>query len=247
MRYVGIETQQRRNNMLSILLLILFPIILLGIVWLFFFFIIYFGGGVTDDNGNVVYSADWNIVNSYFLNSMPWIIGFVVIWFSIAYFSNATMIRMATGARPLERRENPRIYNIVENLCMTCGMNTPKINIINDPQLNAFASGIYDKSYTVTLTTGIIGRLNDDELAGVIGHELTHIRNHDTRLLITSIIFVGIIATVTSIVIRLVYNVFLFGGGGRSEKKNNGVAGIVILVVAVVCCAIGYLFTILTG
>src|SRR5574344_1079525 len=249
MRYVGIETQQRRNNMLSILLLILFPIILLGIVWLFFFLIIYFGGGVTDDNGNVVYSADWNIVNSYFLNSMPWIIGFVVIWFSIAYFSNATMIRMATGARPLERRENPRIYNIVENLCMTCGMNTPKINIINDPQLNAFASGIDDKSYTVTLTTGIIGRLNDDELAGVIGHELTHIRNHDTRLLITSIIFVGIIATLTGLTVRMIYNVFLFGGGSRrddDEKKDNGLSVIAILLVALVCCAIGYLFTALT-
>lgn len=204
---------------------------------------------MTDDNGNVVYSADWNIVNSYFLNSMPWIIGFVVIWFSIAYFSNATMIRMATGARPLERRENPRIYNIVENLCMTCGMNTPKINIINDPQLNAFASGIDDKSYTVTLTTGIIGRLNDDELAGVIGHELTHIRNHDTRLLITSIIFVGIIATLTGLTVRMIYNVFLFGGGSRrddDEKKDNGLSVIAILLVALVCCAIGYLFTALT-
>lgn len=204
---------------------------------------------MTDDNGNVVYSADWNIVNSYFLNSMPWIIGFVVIWFSIAYFSNATMIRMATGARPLERRENPRIYNIVENLCMTCGMNTPKINIINDAQLNAFASGIDDKSYTVTLTTGIIGRLNDDELAGVIGHELTHIRNHDTRLLITSIIFVGIIATLTGLTVRMIYNVFLFGGGSRrddDEKKDNGLSVIAILLVALVCCAIGYLFTALT-
>lgn len=71
---------------------------------------------------------------------------------------------------------------------MTCNMDMPKVNIIDDPQLNAFASGIDKKSYTVTLTTGIINRLNDDELAGVIGHELTHIRNHDTRLLITSII-----------------------------------------------------------
>src|SRR5574344_58293 len=247
MEYVGIETQQRRNNILSIMLLVLFPIILLGIVWLFFFLITYFGNRTIDDYGRTIYHADWFTVNQYFVSSMPLVIGLVVIWFIIAYFSNTSMIRMATGARPLERKDNPRIYNIVENLCMSCGMNTPKINIVDDLQLNAFASGIDEKSYTVTLTTGIIDRLNDDELSGVIGHELTHIRNHDTRLLITSIIFVGIIATLTSIVIRLVYNVFLFGGGGRSEKKNNGVAGIVILVVAVVCCAIGYLFTILTG
>jgi heat shock protein HtpX len=83
-------------------------------------------------------------------------------------------------------------------------------------------------------------------LAGVIGHELTHIRNHDTRLLITSIIFVGIIATLTSIVVRLVYNIFLFGGGNSREKKGNGVGVIVILLIALVCCAVGYLFTAIT-
>lgn len=246
MKYVGIATQQRRNNILSAMLLVLFPVILLGIVWLFFAILGFFESGQTDYYGNTVYVPNWNTINSYYIGAIPWVILFVVVWFVIAYLSNSAMIRHATGARPLERRDNPRIYNIVENLCMTCGMNTPKINIVDDPELNAFASGIDEKSYTVTLTTGIIDRLNDDELAGVIGHELTHIRNHDTRLLITSIIFVGIIATVTSIVIRLVYNVFLFGGGGRSEKKNNGVAVIVILLVALVCCAIGYLFTILT-
>lgn len=247
MKYVGIETQQRRNNMLSMMLLILFPLILLGIVWLFFFLISYFGSATYDDYGNAIRSADWDTVNYYFLKAIPWVIVFVAVWFVIAYFSNTSMIRMATGAKPLERKENSRIYNIVENLCMTCGMNTPKINIVDDPQLNAFASGIDEKSYTVTLTTGIIDMLNDDELAGVIGHELTHIRNHDTRLLIISIIFVGIVATMTSIAVRMIYNMFLFGGGRRdNEKKENGASIIVILLIAVVCCAVGYLFTALT-
>jgi heat shock protein HtpX len=247
MEYVGIETQQRRNNILSIMFLVLFPIILLGIVWLFFFLITYFGNRTIDDYGRTIYHADWFTVNQYFVSSMPLVIGLVVIWFIIAYFSNTSMIRMATGARPLERKDNPRIYNIVENLCMSCGMNTPKINIVDDLQLNAFASGIDEKSYTVTLTTGIIDRLNDDELSGVIGHELTHIRNHDTRLLITSIIFVGIIATLTSIAVRLIYNMFLFGGGNnRDKKEGNGLSVIAILLVALVCCAIGYLFTAIT-
>jgi heat shock protein HtpX len=216
-------------------------------VWLFFFLITYFGHRTIDDYGNTIYHADWFTVNHYFVSSMPWVLGFVVVWFVIAYFSNTSMIRMATGARPLERKENPRIYNIVENLCMSCGMNTPKINIVDVPQLNAFASGIDEKSYTVTLTTGIIDRLSDEELAGVIGHELTHIRNHDTRLLITSIIFVGIIATLTSIVVRLIYNMFLFGGGNsRNKKEENGLSVVAILLVALVCCAIGYLFTAIT-
>ena len=90
------------------------------------------------------------------LQVLPWVVGIVGVWFLIAYFANSSMVRAATGARPLTRRENPRVYNIVENLCMTCNMDMPQINIVNDPQLNAFASGIDKKSYTVTVTTGLL-------------------------------------------------------------------------------------------
>ena len=175
-------------------------------------------------------------------------IGGVAIWFVIAYFSNTKMIQKAVGAQPLMRRENPRVYNIVENLCMACGMDMPKVNVIDDPQLNAFASGIDKNSYTVTVTTGLLDRLDDDELAGVIGHELTHIRNKDTQLLITSIVFVGIISVVMTIIVRLLWNTFLFGGGNRrsSNSKNNGASIIVVMGVALVCAAIAYLFTMLT-
>lgn len=248
MRYVGMLTQIRRNNMRTTLLLLLFPVIILGMVWVFLALLNYFGNGYYDQYGNVVHQLDARTVNYYFLNTLPWVVGGVAVWFLIAYCSNAAMVRAATGARPLTRRENPRIYNIVENLCMTCNMDMPKINIVNDPQLNAFASGIDKKSYTVTLTTGIIDRLDDDELAGVIGHELTHIRNHDTRLLITSIIFVGIVSTVMSLVVQMMYNVMWFGGGSRrdNDKNSNGLSVIVILLIGAVCCAIAYLFTLLT-
>ena len=196
-----------------------------------------------------MHQLDAVTVNHYFLKAFPWVIGGVGLWFLIAYFSNTAMIRAATGARPLTRKENPRIYNIVENLCMTCNMDMPKINVIDDPQLNAFASGIDKSSYTVTLTTGIINLLNDDELAGVIGHELTHIRNHDTRLLITSIIFVGIVSTIMSMVIQTMYNMMWFGGGRRSndeDEKNSGLSVIVVLLIGAVCCAIAYFFTLIT-
>ncbi|MCI7777258.1 MAG: M48 family metallopeptidase, partial [Prevotellaceae bacterium] len=145
--------------------------------------------------------------------------------------------------------ENPRVYNIVENLTMACGMPMPKVNVIDDPMLNAFASGIDEKTYTVTVTTGICERLTDAELAGVIGHELTHIRNRDTRLLIISIIFVGIMSTVMSLAIRLLWNNIMFGGTRRrsdDEREGNGAAGIVLLLVAIVLSAIGYFFTLLT-
>lgn len=248
MRYVGMQTQIRRNNMLTTALLLLFPAIILGMVWVFLALVNYFGHGYYDQYGNIVRTLDAATVNYYFMNTIPWVVAGVGIWFAIAYFANTSMVRAATGARPLTRKENPKIYNIVENLCMTCNMDMPKINIVDDPQLNAFASGIDKKSYTVTLTTGIINRLDDDELAGVIAHELTHIRNHDTRLLITSIIFVGIVSTIMSMVIQMMYNMMWFGGGRRNsdDEKGNGVSIIVVMLIGVVCCAIAYFFTLLT-
>lgn len=230
--------------MLSLFLLLMFPAIILGTVWVFILLVNYLSGGYYDSVGNYVHTVSFDVVNGYFLSVLPWIVAGVVIWFTIAYFFNTSMVRQAVGSRPLERRENPRVYNIVENLCMSCGMQMPKVYVVDDPQLNAFASGIDNDSYAVTLTTGIMRTLDDEELAGVIGHELTHIRNRDTRLLITSIIFVGIISTVMSLVVRFLYNTFLFGGDRRRE--NNGPSIVVILLVGLVCCAIAYLFTMLT-
>ena len=246
MSYVGIHTQQVQNNMKSILLLILFPCIVLGMVYAFLAITNMYE--VPDGYQSSRFVVDTETANAAFLEALPWVVGIVGIWFLISYFTNASMVRQATGARSLERRENPRVYNIVENLTMACGMPMPKINVIDDPQLNAFASGIDEKSYTVTVTTGICNRLNDEELAGVIAHELTHIRNRDTRLLIVSIIFVGIMGTALSLATRMLWNAFLFGGGNRRsdrEGKNNG-GMIVVIVIAVVLAAVGYFFTILT-
>ncbi len=242
MKYVGLYTQQVQNNSKSLFLLVLFPAILLLLV--FVFFVIMERLEIPD----AIY-FDWTVVVGNFLTAMPFVIGIVVIWFLIAYKCNTSMIRRATGARPLERRENPRVYNIVENLTIGCGMPMPKVNVIDTPELNAFASGIDDDSYTVTLTTGICDRLNDEELAGVVGHELTHIRNRDTRLLIVSIIFVGIMATLASLAIRMLWNTFIYGGGRRrssNDRGGSGVAVIVVLLIVVALAAIGYFFTMLT-
>lgn len=248
MRYVGMMTQIRRNNMRTMLLLLMFPVIMLGMIWVFLALLNYFGNGYYDQYGNIVHQLDAQTVNYYFVKAVPWVVGGVGLWFLIAYFSNAAMVRAATGARPLERRENPRVYNIVENLCMTCNMDMPKINVVDDPQLNAFASGIDKNSYTVTVTTGLLNLLDDDELAGVLGHELTHIRNHDTRLLITSIVFVGIVSTIMSMVVQMMYNAMWFGGGrrDRDEEKGNGLSIVVVLLIGAICCAIAYFFTLLT-
>ncbi len=248
MKYVGIQTQIQRNNMMSILLLLMFPIIILGMIWVFLALINYFGNGYYNDYGELVHQLSIDEVNYYFITTIPWVIVGVGIWFCIAYFSNTSMIRNAVGAQSVTRMENPRLYNIVENLCMTCNMEMPKINIVNDPGLNAFASGIDNKSYTVTVTTGLMNLLNDQELAGVIGHELTHIRNRDTRLLITSIIFVGIVSTIMSMSLRMMNNVMVFGRYHDNDRdgRGSGLSFWLILIVGIICTFIAYIFTLIT-
>jgi len=218
MQYVGLTKQISRNNRYSLLLLIAFPALLLGMFYIFFFFID---------------KQETEAVNGHFLSSLPFIIIGVLIWFLIAYSSNAAMIRAATGAKPLERTENMRIYNLVENLCIQLGMTMPKVYVIDDDSLNAFASGIDQRSYAITLSKGIIEKLNDEELEGVIGHELTHIRNRDTRLLIISIIFVGIFAFVAQMALRSLR----FSSG---KKKD----GIYIILIAIAVSAIAYFISI---
>ena len=248
MKYVGMHSLIQRNNTLSVLLLLGFPAILLGAVWLFMAAMNYFSNSSGyDEYGYAQNFLDAEQVNYSFMQVLPWVVGAVAVWFAIAYFSNTSMIRHAVKAQPLMRRDNPRVYNIVENLTMACGMSMPQVNIVEDPQLNAFASGIDEKTYTVTVTTGLLDRLDDDELAGVIGHELTHIRSKDTRLLITSIVFVGIISTVMTLLVRMLWNTFLWGGNRRSSnEKGNGLSVAVVMLIGVVCAAIAYLFTLLT-
>jgi len=143
----------------------------------------------------------------------------------------------ATDSKPLARNDNKRVYNLVENLCIATGMTTPKINIINDDSLNAFASGIGTKTFTISLSKGIIEKLNDEELEAVIAHELTHIRNRDVRILIISIIFVGIFAFISQAIFRGLQ----FGGLGRG-KKNGGAGIIIALILALVGLLISSLF-----
>ena len=185
MQYVGIQTQQSRNNLRSAFLLFLFPCLVAALLYLACYLLTFMG-----------YKEDMEvemmpIVNHFFFSSLPYTMGIVLIWFLIAYWANTSIINSATGSKPLNRQENKRVYNLVENLCMSQGMKMPKINIIYDSSLNAFASGINERTYTVTLSEGIIRKLNDEELEAVIAHELSHIRNRDVRLLIISIVFVG--------------------------------------------------------
>ncbi|WP_158859361.1 M48 family metallopeptidase [Lunatibacter salilacus] len=224
--YVGIHTQIKRNNFKSVLLLLGFPVLVLAAVYAFLYF-----------TSPAEVRMETEPINETFVQVIPGVLIAVGIWFGIAFFFHNRMINRAAGSRTLERKENMRVYNLVENLCMSKGMRMPKVNIIEDPALNAFASGINERSYTVTLTRGIIEKLDDDELEGVIAHELMHIRNKDVRLLIITIIFVGIFSFVAQILFRNM----LFGAGRRREKSDNR-AMLIAMVIAFVAFLLSMIF-----
>ena len=227
MKYIGLYAQQRSNNYKSLFLLLMFPVLLIGLVYLFFL--------ITSQD------MDMGTAGEATLQALPFVIIAVTLWFFIAYFINTAMIRSATNATSLDRRENKRIYNLVENVCMANGMDMPKVNVIEDNALNAFASGINKRTYTVTLTRGIINQLDDDELEGVIAHELTHIRNRDVRLLIVSIIFVGIFTMIAQIATRMAFQ----GSMGRSRNNKNGGSAVIMMLIITALALLGYVFSLL--
>ncbi|WP_276504658.1 M48 family metallopeptidase [Terrimonas pollutisoli] len=223
MQYIGLFSQIRKNNFNSVLLLIAFPVLLLAMCYAILFF--------TNEH-------DAKQTNQYFVRIVPFVLIGVGTWFLIAWAGHSAFIRMATGSKSLERKENKRVYNLLENICISQGMKMPKLNIIQDDSLNAFASGINDNSYAISLSTGIINKLSDEELEGVLAHELSHIRNRDVRLLIISIIFVGIFSFVAEMAFRS-----LRFAGRKSDKNGKGSGAIILIVIAIT--AVAYLISVL--
>ncbi len=230
MAYVGLQAQIQKNNIRSVGLLLSFPLLLLGMCWLMVFAVHCFADG----KQNIL---NLYIVNYHFFKIAPFIIIAVILWFTIASFFHKKMILRATSSKPMERMENKRVYNLVENLCISQGMATiPSIYIIDDDSLNAFACGISSSSYSISLSTGIINKLDDEELKAVIAHELTHIQNCDTRTLIISIIFVGIFAFIAEMILR-----GSAMGGGDSDDGE----GWIMLVCMILISGLAYLVSLL--
>src|SRR5471030_390067 len=163
-----------------------------------------------------------------FIMALPWATLGTVIWIAIAYKFHQSMIDAVTGATEVTRAEQPRLYNLLENLCISRGIPTPKLRIADDDALNAFATGLNDKQYSITVTHGLINALNDSEIESVLGHELTHIRNGDVRMLVIAVVIAGVI----SFFGELVFRMFFWGGGRRSsgggDRKGGAGAAIVI-------------------
>ena len=255
MKYVGIQTQIWRNNRNSVILLCMFPVILLGMVLLAIMTLDFIGWFCWDGvcpPGPQAATFHWDIIWYYFKDAMPFTLSMTGLWFIIAYCTNTSIIRHITHAKPVERKDNLRVYNIVENLCIAGGIEMPQINIVEDSNLNAFASGIDIPSFTITLTTGLIDKLNDAELSAVVGHELTHIKNRDTRLMVVCIVFVGIFAAIQSMSMRML-GALLRGSRRSSSRRNNKGGGgaiileiMILLIALIIWSSVGYFFSFMT-
>jgi heat shock protein HtpX len=163
------------------------------------------------------------------------------LWIVIAYFFHQSMIDALTGGREITRAEQPRLYNILENLCISRGITMPRLKVMDSGALNAFATGMNQKQYSITITSGLLAGLDDAEVESVLGHELTHIRNGDVRMMVIAVIIAGAISFFAELFFRL----WFYGGfrGPRSsDDRKSGGAGLAILI-AIAFIVVAYLLS----
>lgn len=183
-----------------------------------------------------------DFANDFTIQYAPLVITGVAIWFLISWFCHTSMIRKLSKSHPITRTQEPELYNLLENLCISRGMVMPKIEIIETHARNAFASGVNDSTYSITVTRGLMNALATDELEAVLGHELTHILNRDVRLLIVTVIFTGLFGFLAQLVWRNVRYTMFYSRGRRG--KNSGGIVIAMIIIAVVLW-LGYMASLL--
>src|SRR5256884_3560260 len=151
------------------------------------------------------------------------------------------MMDAIPGGQEGTRQDEPRLYNLLENLCISRGITMPKLKVMDDEALNAFATGLNEKQYSITVTTGLLARLDDPEVEAVLGHELTHIRNGDVRLLIVAVIIAGVISFFAEIVFRALFQGgFNWRGsrrGGDSDRGKGGAMAAILIALALIAIA----------
>jgi heat shock protein HtpX len=191
----GLYGHIQANRIRSVILLIGFVVLLQALM--FSFNLIWSALAYGGDLDEIFSYALW-----HFGRTWPYAMIGAGVWFAIAYFTHQSLIRLATGAKGVSRTEAPRVYNLLENLCISRGLAVPTLQIMETPALNAYAAGLREGQYVIAVTRGLVDTLSDDELEAVLAHELTHIRNRDTQLMVVAIIFAGIFAFFGDMIVR---------------------------------------------
>lgn len=232
----GLKTHIWNNNLRSIMLLIGFPILLLFMAY----GLIVLWTGFTSEVGT---AQGLEYAARSLPQTAPIALGAAGAWFGMAFLGHNAMINASTKARPLTPSEEPRAYRLLENLCISRGQTMPRLMVMETPALNAFASGIRDKNYQVTLTRGLINTLDDEELEAVIAHELSHIRHKDVRMLIIAVIFVGIFAFIGEGLMRSVFRTNMMRSGHHRRSGGGNSGALVLFAIAII--ALTYVFAIM--
>jgi len=198
------------------------------------------------------------------IRTLPYSTGAAALWIVIAYFFHQSIIDAVTGGQDVTRQEQPRLYNLLENLCISRGIPMPKLKIVDSDALNAYATGLNQRQYAVTVTTGLLNSLNDQEIEAVLGHELTHIRNGDVQMMVIAVIIAGVVGFFAELLFRSFFNFgYGWGGGGYGggsswstssssssessssdsgggDRKSSGGGAILIIILAVVLIALAW-------
>ena len=224
----GLYTHIQANKRRSIALLI----------WLFgLVYVLIYAGALAGEALSYDASIDWYLRRAWqdLLAAAPFATVGAAIWIVIAYYFHQSMIDAVTGGHEVTRTEQPRLYNLLENLCISRGIPMPKLKLMESSALNAFATGMNQKQYSITVTTGLLAALDDQEIEAVLGHELTHIRNGDVRMLVTAVIIAGVVSFAAELMFRLWFwgGLRFRGRGGDSSGRGRGDFGVAILIAVV--------------
>jgi heat shock protein HtpX len=232
----GLYTHIQSNRRRSIALLI-------GLFFLVY--VMVFAGALAGETMGGDASLQWLLRRAWrdTVYAAPFATIGTALWIVIAYRFNQSMVDMVTGAREVTRQEEPRLYNLLENLCISRGIPMPKLQIMETGALNAFASGMNEKQYSITVTSGLLQALDDAEIEAVLGHELTHIRNGDVRMLVIAVIIAGVISFFAEMFFRMF---FYSRGSSRSDSdsdRGKGGAGFAI-VIAIALIAVAWFLSV---
>src|SRR3954462_3265061 len=192
------------------------------------------------------------------IRAFPYATIVAALWIAIAYYFHQNIIDAVTGGTDVTRQQQPRLYNLLENLCISRGIPMPKLKVMDSPALNAFASGLNRRQYSVTVTTGLLQALNDQEIEAVLGHELTHIRNGDVQLMVIAVIIAGVVGFFGELFFRMFTNLSWNSSGGSwgssssrsssssssdSDNKSSGGGAVIVVIIAIALIMLAWLLS----
>ena len=233
-----------QNKRRTWLLVLLFPLTFAALGYVFLLGWAHFDGAEYRYNPQAgtyqqVYDSSdspvWVHANEKAVQILPWLWAAAMLWIIISYYCGSSLLLSSVRGIEIHREDQPEIYRLVENLCISQGLPVPRIFIINDDSLNAFATGRDPEHAAIALTKGIVLKLERVELEGVIAHELSHIQNRDIRLMLITVVGISFFTFLSEICFRM----GIHSGHGSSRNKGNG--ALLFFVLGVFFAIYGYL------